>query len=181
MKTLRGRRALSATSCEHHKSERNFDMIAKGASPQATSPMEFIAFHVGEQTFCIDIMAVREIRGWTPATPLPHAPTFVRGVINLRGTVLPVVDLAARLGLPSSEATARHAIIVVEDQNQVVGLLVQAVSNIMMVSPEAIQPTPEIASESCRGFIRGIVASGKEMINVLIAKNLLPDRIRSAA
>jgi len=154
--------------------------VSVSESP-AGDPMEFIAFHVGEQTFCIDIMTVREIRGWTPATPLPHAPGFVRGVINLRGTVLPVIDLAVRLALPTSEPTARHAVIVVQNQGQLVGLLVEAVSNIMMVNPDAIQPTPEIASEACRSFIKGIVASGKEIINVLVTKNILPETVPVAA
>lgn len=156
-------------------------MTASAIQSQGSAPMEFIAFHVGEQTFCIDITAVREIRGWTPATPLPHAPSFVRGVINLRGAVLPVIDLAARLGLPSTEPTARHAVMVVQNQGQVVGLLVEAVSNIMMVPPEAIQPTPEVASEACRSFIKGIVASQDQIINILVTKNLLPETLQSAA
>jgi purine-binding chemotaxis protein CheW len=155
--------------------------MTASTQPQANVPMEFIAFHVGEQTFCIDITAVREIRGWTPATPLPHAPSFVRGVINLRGAVLPVIDLAVRLGLPSSEPTARHAVMVVQNQTQVVGLLVEAVSNIMMVPPEAIQPTPEVASEACRSFIKGIVATQDQIINILVTKNLLPETLQSAA
>jgi len=149
-------------------------MTALAAPAQGNESMEFIAFHVGSQMFCIDIMTVREIRGWTPATPLPHSPSFVRGVINLRGTVLPVVDLAVRLALPTTEPTARHAVIVVQNHGQLVGLLVEAVSNIMMVPPDAIQSTPEMASEACRSFIKGIVASGKEIINVLTTQNLLP-------
>ncbi|WP_363346894.1 chemotaxis protein CheW [Methylocystis echinoides] len=148
---------------------------------QGVEPQEFIAFHVGEQTYCIDIIAVREIRGWTPATPLPHAPPFVRGVINLRGSVLPVVDLAARLGLPIKEPTARHAVIVVQSNGQIVGLLVEAVSNIMTISADAIQPTPEVASDLSRSFIKGIVAADKEVISVLIVKNLLPDSMPFAA
>lgn len=148
---------------------------------QGMDPQEFIAFHVGEQTYCIDIITVREIRGWTPATPLPHAPSFVRGVINLRGSVLPVVDLAARLGLPIKEPTARHAVIVVQSNGQIVGLLVEAVSNIMTISPEAIQPTPEVASELSRSFLQGIVAADREVISVLIVKNLLPDSLQFAA
>ncbi|MBI1867100.1 MAG: chemotaxis protein CheW [Methylocystis sp.] len=144
-------------------------------------PQEFIAFHIGGQTYCIDIMAVREIRGWTPATPLPHAPEFVRGVINLRGAVLPVIDLAARLGLPQSEPTARHAVIVVQFSGQVVGLLVDAVSNILTLTPDAIQPTPDVASEVARTFIRGVVAADKQMIGVLTVKNLLPEAAASAA
>jgi purine-binding chemotaxis protein CheW len=144
-------------------------------------PDEFIAFHVGDQTYCIDIMAVREIRGWTPATPLPHAPHFVRGVINLRGAVLPVIDLAARLGLPMKEPTARHAVIVVQNETQVVGLLVEAVSNIITIAPDAIQPTPEVASELSRSFIKGIVAAEKEVISVLVVKHILPESLPCAA
>jgi purine-binding chemotaxis protein CheW len=142
---------------------------------------EFIAFHIGAQTFCIDIMAVREIRGWTPATPLPHSPSFVRGVINLRGAVLPVIDLATRLGLTQSEPTARHAVIVVQSANQVVGLLVDAVSNILTLTPDDIQPTPEVASEIARTFVKGVVASGEQMISVLTIQNLLPEAILDAA
>ena len=63
---------------------------------------ELVAFRIGAQEFCIDVMAVREIRGWAPITPLPHSPAYVRGLINLRGTVLPIVDVGARLGLPDS-------------------------------------------------------------------------------
>ena len=72
--------------------------------------IELMAFRIGAQEFCIGIVTVREIRGWTPATALPHSPGFVRGVINLRGAVLPIVDLAARLGLEFGRAdvAARH-------------------------------------------------------------------------
>src|ERR1700721_1848512 len=73
---------------------------------------ELIAFRVGEQEFCVDIMAVRELRGWTQTTPLPDSPAYVRGVINLRGSVLPVIDMGARIGLPPSETGARTVIIV---------------------------------------------------------------------
>jgi purine-binding chemotaxis protein CheW len=105
----------------------------------------------------------------------------VRGVINLRGSVLPVVDLAARLGLPIKEPTARHAVIVVQSNGQIVGLLVEAVSNIMTIAPDAIQPTPEVASELSRSFIQGIVAADQQVISVLIVKNLLPESLQLAA
>jgi purine-binding chemotaxis protein CheW len=99
----------------------------KEANTVADAPREFIAFRIGVQEFCIDIMSVREIRGWTPATALPHAPPYVRGVINLRGSVLPIVDLAERLGFPPTDASARQVIIVVQVGAQIVGLLVDAV------------------------------------------------------
>lgn len=66
---------------------------------QAEPALELISFCIGEQEFCIDVKTVREIRGWTPATPIPHAPGFLKGVINLRGAIMPVIDLRNRLGL----------------------------------------------------------------------------------
>src|SRR4051794_8508281 len=82
---------------------------------------ELISCRIGAQEFCVDIMEVRENRGWPPATALPQAPVFVRGVINLRGAVLPIVDLGARLGLGTADPTARHVIIVAQVQKQIVG------------------------------------------------------------
>ena len=82
------------------------------------------------QEFAADIMAIREIRGWTDTTALPHVPDYVRGVINLRGMVLPVIDLKARLGLGLTEATPKHVIIVVNADDRTIGLLVDAVSDI---------------------------------------------------
>src|SRR5262245_43928106 len=95
---------------------------------------ELISFRIGKQEFCVDVMTVREIRGWTPTTPLPHAPQYVRGVINLRGVVLPVIDLGGRLGLQMAEPTARHVIIVARIAGQIVGLLVDAVCDILTVA-----------------------------------------------
>ena len=71
---------------------------------------EYVAVRVANQDFCLEIMAIREIRGWTPETPLPHAPDFVRGVVNLRGTVLPIIDLGDRLGLGKTVPKERHVV-----------------------------------------------------------------------
>jgi len=73
--------------------------------------VELLTFQLSEQEYSLDIMSVREIRSWTKATPMPHAPSFMRGVINLRGTVLPVMDLAERLGLPRREHSDRNVIL----------------------------------------------------------------------
>lgn len=111
-----------------------------------TDGRELIAFRVGAQEFCVNIMSVREIRGWTPATPMPHAPPYVLGVINLRGAVLPIVDLSARLGMTPADPTVRHVIIVAQVKSQVVGLLVDAVSDILTITDDKIQPTPDVVS-----------------------------------
>jgi purine-binding chemotaxis protein CheW len=142
---------------------------------------ELIAFRIGVQEFCVDIMSIREIRGWTPATALPQSPGFVRGVINLRGAVLPIVDLAARLGFPPAEPTARHVIIVAQIGSQIVGLLVDAVSDILTVIDGSIQPTPDVASEMAKTFVRGVLAVEGRMISLIALDNLLPVQEREAA
>ena len=86
---------------------------------------ELIAFRIGDQEFCVDIMSVREIRGWTPATPMPHSPSYMLGVINLRGVVLPIIDLSARLGMGMTQPSVRHVIIVAQMGEKILGLLVE--------------------------------------------------------
>jgi purine-binding chemotaxis protein CheW len=142
---------------------------------------EVIVFRIDAQEFCVDIMSVREIRGWTPATVLPRSPSYVRGVINLRGAVLPIVDLAARLDFQAASATTRHVIVVVQIGDQVVGLLVDAVSDILTLSESQIQPTPAVASESARAFVCGLIALEGRMINLLRLDNVLADvRVEAA-
>ena len=135
---------------------------------------EFVAFIIGAQDFCIDIMSVREIRGWTQATVLPHAPSFVRGVINLRGAVLPVIDLAERLGFPPTIPTARHVNIVVQIERKIAGLLVDAVSDILKYNKSDIQPTPDVGTDTAKSFLRGVIASEGRMISLVGLDNMMP-------
>ena len=132
---------------------------------------ELISFRIGEQEFCVDIMAVREIRGWTPATPVPHSPTYVRGVI----------DLAARLGLGVAEATARHVIIVVQIGRRQMGLLVDAVCDILSTADHAVQKTPDVASDSTTQFVRGLIAMEGRMISLIDLACVLDEREAEAA
>jgi purine-binding chemotaxis protein CheW len=148
---------------------------------KAPQTRELIAFRLGSQEFCVDIMSVRDLRGWTPATSLPHSPSYVRGVINLRGSVLPIVDLAVRLGFPASEPTARHVIIVAQVGDKVLGLLVDAVSDILTVTDADIQPTPDVASDLARTFVNGVLAVQGRMLSVIGLENVLPEPVREAA
>lgn len=146
-----------------------------------TTGNEYIAFRVGHQDICVDIMSVREIRGWTEETILPHAPSFVRGVINLRGTVLPIVDLAQRLGFDPTPASERHVIIVAQMDEQIVGLLVEAVSEILTIDPAEIQETPEIVSDATRQFIHGTTTIDERLVSVMNVQNVLPIVVKKAA
>jgi purine-binding chemotaxis protein CheW len=142
---------------------------------------ELIAFRVGAQEFCVDIMAVREIRGWTQTTALPRSPAYVCGVVNLRGAVLPIIDLGSRLGFQAAEPSARHVIIVAQIGRQQVGLLVEAVSDIITVQDADIQPTPDVASDLVRTFVQGILAVEGRMISLISLDHVLPDIQAEAA
>ncbi|MEM9170307.1 MAG: chemotaxis protein CheW [Pseudomonadota bacterium] len=142
-----------------------------------TSARELVSFRIGDQEYCVDIMSVREIRGWTPETALPQAPDFVRGVINLRGSVVPIVDLATRLGLAAPEPSSRHVIMITQIGDQIVGMLVDAVSDILTITSEKIQPTPEIASEAVKAFIIGVIALDGKMIRLLDLNEVLPNAV----
>src|SRR3546814_2295119 len=93
-------------------------------------------------------MAIREIRGWAPVTPMPHTPPYVLGLINLRGAVIPVIDMAARLGMKMTEPSERSAIIVTDIAGQLVVLLVEQVSHLMTIKGEVLQPAPAIITEA---------------------------------
>jgi purine-binding chemotaxis protein CheW len=155
--------------------------MAEDRKTDGAAAREMITFLIGAQEFCIDVMSVREIRVWTPATPVAHAPGFVCGVINLRGKVLPIIDFAARLGFPPTEPTTRHAILVVEIDGQTIGLLVEGVSEILTISQDRIQPTPDVASQMAKDFVSGIVAIDRRMISLIALDAIVPPRGEQAA
>jgi purine-binding chemotaxis protein CheW len=103
-----------------------------------------------------------------------HAPGFVCGVINLRGIVLPIIDFAARLGFPPTEPTTRHAILVAQIGDQTMGLLVEGVSEILTISEDLIQSTPDIASQAAKDFVSGIVVTEGRMIGLIALEAILP-------
>lgn len=149
--------------------------MIKTATTAAGEGRELLAFCIGTQDFCIDIMAVREIRGWTPETTIPEAPDFVRGMIDLRGHVLPVVDLASRLGLEITEPTARNVIVVAEVDDRQVGLLVGSVSGIITITDDMVQATPDVASGAAPTFVRGVLLIDGHMVSLLSLDRVLPE------
>ena len=128
---------------------------------------QYITFLANGQEYAARITTIREIRGWTDTTPLPHVPSYVRGVINLRGIVLPVIDLKARLGMGLTEATVKNVIIVVETDTRSLGLLVDAVSDILTVGVSDIQPVPDVVSHQENQYVNGIVVIDGRMVTLL--------------
>lgn len=148
--------------------------------PAGDAVRQLISFRVGEQEFCIDVTTVREIRGWTPATPIPQSPDYLRGVINLRGAIMPVVDLRNRLGYGVTEPEARHVIIVVECADRLAGVLVDAVCDTMNVEDGAIQAAPDTGAPD-QAFVRGIIPVDDRLITYLSMEDIFPRRLGDAA
>ncbi|MFK7745275.1 MAG: chemotaxis protein CheW [Roseobacter sp.] len=134
---------------------------------ETKSSLELLTFQLADQEYSLDIMSVREIRGWTRTTPLPHAPSYMKGVINLRGTVLPVMDLSQRLGLKPREHTDRNVIIVVYQDDMMTGLLVDAVSDIIQLTADDLQPPPEMQSISGPSVVSALTLIDDRMIRIL--------------
>jgi purine-binding chemotaxis protein CheW len=126
--------------------------------------LEIIAFRLQAQEFCVRTTAIREIRGWVPATPLPHSPPEVVGMMNLRGTVIPIIDLARKLGMKAAEPTERSAIVVTEAGGMVIGLLVDGVSDILTLPSDLLQPIPSVEVSEATAYAEGIIAHDGKMI-----------------
>lgn len=139
----------------------------------ADSQFEFITFSAGGQAFCLEITQIREIRRWTPVTALPHTPRDVLGVMNLRGAVIPIFDLAARFGLGATPANERNVVIVAAVGGTTIGLLVESVSEILSVETSAIQETPDIKSEATRHSILGMISVDETMVRVVNLDSVL--------
>jgi purine-binding chemotaxis protein CheW len=153
----------------------------KAGSAQASESVKLLTMHIGDQEFCIDIMKVREIRGWSPTTYLPQSPAYVLGVVNLRGAVIPVIDLAVRLGLSRPEPSARDAIVVTQIHDQLVGLLVQGVTDMIELGSDQVQSTPDAVKAGHAGLVDGLIAIDKRLVAVLALDRVLPASIPLAA
>jgi len=132
-----------------------------------TSTRQFISFTIGDEEYGVDIMAIREIKGWTATTELPNTPAFIRGVINLRGAIVPILDLRARFSAQRTDASDRHVIIVVAVGTRVAGILVDAVADIITVPTEGIQPIPQLDHTDAAGFLAGLVTVDGRMVALM--------------
>lgn len=133
---------------------------------------QFVTFTIDDEEYGVDIMAVREIKAWTGATKLPNAPAHMRGVINLRGLIVPVFDLRARFGQALTEATKIHVVIILAVGKRIIGVLVDAVSDILDVSAAAIQAVPKMDRTIDADFLSGLISVEDRMVALLDADAL---------
>jgi purine-binding chemotaxis protein CheW len=135
---------------------------------------EFISFAIGDDQYGVNIMAVREIKGWSGVTHLPRQPDYVRGVLNLRGVMVPIIDLRCRFGQGTTDATPMHIAIIVKIGERLVGLLADRVLDIVSFETDKIQPVPRVARGTQSDLLSGLVTIDDGMIALIDLDNLVP-------
>jgi len=149
------------------------DWGSTDSASRAVGLTQFISFAIGEDQYGVDIMSVREIKGWSEITHLPKQPEYVRGVLNLRGVMVPIIDLRCRFGQGLTNATPLHIVIIVQVGVRQVGLLADRVLDIVSIDAAQIQPVPRIAQASRIDFLAGLVTVDSAMIALIDLPNLL--------
>ncbi|MEO5337032.1 MAG: chemotaxis protein CheW [Magnetospirillum sp. WYHS-4] len=129
--------------------------------------VQLITFTIGDEEYGVDIMAVREIRAWAETTLLPNTPKYVRGVINLRGTIVPIYDLRARFGMGATDASKTHVVIVVGIGGRTIGILVDTVSDILTVTEHDVRPVPDMELTVDGAFLSGLITVQDHMVALI--------------
>lgn len=150
---------------------------AKAARHRDAATQQVLTFELGNATYGFDILRVREIRGWTSITRIPQAPPDVLGILNLRGSIVPIVDLRTRFALQSAAYTQSTVIIVVSVQSQAgrneFGVVVDAVSDVLDVNAADIKQPPDLGANCATDYIRGFVSAGERMTMLLDIDRLI--------
>ena len=123
---------------------------------QSEDLLQLVSFNLGKEEFAVDILKIQEINRMVEITKVPKSPDFVEGVINLRGKVIPIIDLRKRFNLPASESTRQTRIVVVDIDNKVVGLVVDAVSEVLRLPANTVEPPPPIVAGIDSEYISGV-------------------------
>lgn len=128
---------------------------------------QFLSFAIMDEEYCVDIMQVREIKGWSDTTRLPNCPEFLKGVINLRGVVIPIFDLKGCFEMGMSEPTPKNVVIILAVGERLVGVLVDSVSDILSVGANQVRPSPHVETKVKAEFINGLISVDEKMVVVL--------------
>ena len=128
---------------------------------------QYLTFALGGEEYGVEILKVQEIRGYTSITPIPNTPAHIKGVMNLRGAIVPVVDLRSTLAMPATEYSPFSVIIVVTVGTRVMGLIVDAVSDVLDVARTDIHPTPDFGTRIDARFIQGMARVGDKLVVLL--------------
>ncbi len=137
------------------------------AGPQTDTTRQFLTFALGQEEYGVEILKIQEIKGYSGITPLPNAPEYLKGVLNLRGTIVPIMDLRKKFALPEVEYTRFTVIVVTQVQGQTMGFIVDAVSDVLTLAGSDIQPTPDLHGQVDTSFLRGLATAGDRLVILL--------------
>ena len=140
-----------------------------------TDGNQFLTFQLGEELYGVDILRVQEIKGYTTVTKIPNTPSYIKGVLNLRGTIVPIVELRTTFGMPPIDYTMLTVIIVVVVRDRIMGLVVDSVSDVLNISTKDIQAPPELGAKVDVSFLDGIAKCGDKLVALLNIDRLLTE------
>lgn len=134
---------------------------------------EVLVFVLGREEYGVDILKVQEIRGYEKVTPIPAAPEYLKGVVNLRGIIVPVVDLRVKFGMPDPRYDAFTVVVILRLARRVIGVVVDGVSDVMALRAQDVKPAPQLGSVVESSFIEGLGTEGDRMVLLLDIEKLL--------
>lgn len=137
--------------------------------------LQWVTYCLGEETYGINVMQVQEVLRYTEIAPVPGAPDYVLGIINLRGNVVTVIDTRSRFGLPSADVTDNSRIVIIESEQQVVGILVDSVAEVVYLRSSEISSAPNVGTEESAKFIQGVSNRDGELLILVDLNKLLTD------
>ncbi|MDQ6958334.1 MAG: chemotaxis protein CheW [Mariprofundaceae bacterium] len=144
---------------------------------------QFLTFMLAGEEYGVDILTVQELRGWEPTTPIPNSPSYVRGVINLRGVVVPIVDLRDRFNLERIDYGPTTVVVIVkvknEEHERILGIVVDAVSEVYNISESDLQPSPDMQGSISVDYVRGLATIENKMVILLDINKLVHEGILS--
>jgi purine-binding chemotaxis protein CheW len=141
----------------------------------ATDGNQFLTFQLGDELYGVDILRVQEIKGYTTVTKIPNTPPHIKGVLNLRGTIVPIVELRTKFGMPTIDYTMFTVIVVVVVKEKIMGLVVDSVSDVLNIDRKDIQPPPQFGAKVDVSFLNGIGKSADKLVALLDMDRLLSD------
>lgn len=139
----------------------------------AARPREYLTFRLAQEEYGIDILKVQEIRGYEPPTRVAHAPEFIKGVVNLRGTIVPIIDMRLKFNCATAEYNTFTVVIILNLRNRIVGIVVDSVSDVMELSPEHLKAAPDIESSIDSAAVVGLGSVGDRMLILLDIEKLM--------
>lgn len=148
-------------------------VIGKTAETASSSAREYLTFRLDQEEYGIDILKVQEIRGYEPPTRIAHAPEFIKGVVNLRGTIIPIVDMRLKFNCSQAEYNSFTVVIILNLRNRVVGIVVDSVSDVMELAADNVKAAPDIESVIDNDCILGLGSVGERMLILLDIEKLM--------